>query len=351
MRYTLGKLLGDRRHGAEGAEQGFLRAGKTMTINFRHQGKSGFTLIELLVVISIIALLISILLPSLAKAKEDAEATVCESNIRQLLISLQGYVNTNSGMFPLDGILFPHVAKYPPYVGSASSDPQVYELYQTWSNTQSYNLRFGALFPYMANLNDKAMDQATYDAQHNLPSYSSQFPSLNPAIDRIAATFMCPADSGFRDSPNAVTLQNNWSTVQIGPEPSGGFWSYSVNSITNSQAAVLQTIFGVNQQGSPETPWSYPLTSGAINNPKFLIFIEESAQHSNFNDEVMDPVGYNTGDALSERHNGGGNLGFWDGHVQWMSASEYDNVPNAQGDTLSEAGAISPIIHWFFPTN
>jgi prepilin-type processing-associated H-X9-DG protein len=260
-------------------------------------------------------------------------------------------VNTNSGMFPLDGILFPHVAKYPPYTGSTASDPQVYELYQTWSNTQSYNLRFGALFPYLANLNDKAMTQSAFQGQSKLASDNSQFPSLNPAVDKYAAAFMCPADTGFRDSPNAVTLQNNWTTVHIGPEPSGGFWSYSVNSITNSQAAVLQTIFGTNKSGVPQTPWSYPLTSGAINSPQFLIFIEESAQHSNFNDEVMDPVGFNTGDALSERHNGGGNLGFWDGHVQWMSASQYDNVPNTQGDTLAQAEAITPFIHWFFPND
>ncbi len=326
---------------------------KRVTIMKRHQikGSHGFTLIELLVVISIIALLISILLPSLAKAKQDAEATVCSSNIRQLLIGLQGYVNTNSGMFPLNGILFPHVAKYPPYVGSTTSDAQTYELDQTWGNTQSYNLRFGALFPYMANLNNKAMTQTAYQAQTKLASFRNEFPSLNPLVDKYAAAFLCPADTGFRDSPNAVTLQNNWTSVNIGPEGSGGFWSYSVNSITNSQSAVLKTIFGTNKSGTPMTPWSYPLTSGAINNPQFLIFIEESAQHSNFNDEVMDPVGYNTGDALTTRHNGGGNLGFWDGHVQWMSASQYDNVPNTQGDTLSQSEAITPFIHWFFPSN
>lgn len=67
----------------------------------RRPGESaGFTLIELLVVISIIALLIAILLPALAKAKELANRVVCSSNVRSMVQGMAVYAQSNAGIFP-----------------------------------------------------------------------------------------------------------------------------------------------------------------------------------------------------------------------------------------------------------
>jgi prepilin-type N-terminal cleavage/methylation domain-containing protein/prepilin-type processing-associated H-X9-DG protein len=59
----------------------------------------GFTLVELLVVISIIALLLSVLLPSLNKARANAKKLVCKSNLKQIGIGIEMYV-TMTGKYP-----------------------------------------------------------------------------------------------------------------------------------------------------------------------------------------------------------------------------------------------------------
>ncbi len=69
---------------------------KNQTGGTRH----AFTLIELLVVIAIIAILASLLLPSLARAKEAGKRTSCLSNVRQIGLAYQGFLADNGDRFP-----------------------------------------------------------------------------------------------------------------------------------------------------------------------------------------------------------------------------------------------------------
>lgn len=107
----------------------------------REAGRSGaFTLVELLVVIGIIALLISILLPALSKAKETANRTACLSNLRQLSMGTIMYANGNRGCFP-------HTA---PLTGKAQTADWIF-----WRPTD--NLQDSALAPYLGGISPKLM--------------------------------------------------------------------------------------------------------------------------------------------------------------------------------------------------
>jgi prepilin-type N-terminal cleavage/methylation domain-containing protein len=82
--------------------------------NNSRRAPGAFTLIELLVVIAIIAILASLLLPALAKAKESAKRIQCVNGLRQLGMSVMMYADENDGFYPERGVSATSTSNYWP---------------------------------------------------------------------------------------------------------------------------------------------------------------------------------------------------------------------------------------------
>jgi prepilin-type N-terminal cleavage/methylation domain-containing protein len=87
-----------------------------------------FTLIELLVVIAIIAILAALLLPALARAKDESKKAKCLSNLHQIGLTQAMYVNDNHEVYPFSGAGWPQLPfvdllkLYSPYIPNHTND-------------------------------------------------------------------------------------------------------------------------------------------------------------------------------------------------------------------------------------
>jgi len=171
--------------------------------------RRGFTLVELLVVIGIIALLVSILLPALNKAREDAKRVRCLSNQRQLVMAWQMYASDNKGHIVSSNTPF-----YP-------STPWWY--WAAGGNTLDclYN---GKLWPYLKNYdvykcpNDRIMYTHTYSINGYLAGENGDRIFTTGAIKKSWATFVFIEELDPRGwemnsfMPNHYP-SNNWNDI------------------------------------------------------------------------------------------------------------------------------------------
>ncbi|HEY3861804.1 MAG TPA: type II secretion system protein [Verrucomicrobiae bacterium] len=238
------------------------------------QRTSGFTLIELLVVIAIIAILASLLLPALAKAKESANQAICLNNLKQMAAAQTGYVDDNSQAFPTTKI--PNGT--PPLGGEYNEDnPTWADLADFFYNHQGNSAWFNALPAYV----------------HSQPLY----------------WYAAIADNG-------ITQYN------------------TTKSIFNCPDAVLDTTldpnlrvifdYGMNSKALDEQPANCVLKSGMIRHPSAFVMFSEGRLMiserpyygtSENSTDLGTPQVYTT--RFSSRHNGGSIISFSDAHAAY----------------------------------
>jgi prepilin-type N-terminal cleavage/methylation domain-containing protein/prepilin-type processing-associated H-X9-DG protein len=329
---------------------------KRMTVRRPVASRRGFTLIELLVVISIIATLMSLVLPAVASARAAARRLECQNNLKQMTLATMNFAGNKSGQLPL-------LADFPPNHFLSASP----------LNVVSFHM---ALFPYIDNAGAiEAIEQQT----------------TQPGVDAAIATvingsyksFTCPDDSNhFKQAAGntyvancgygnfsgggsgAVTMSGYHSAANVTSWPSaltgaqlaqfsrqvnratGVFWvadatdgwKSSLDSIVNGDGSGQTIMFSENLNAgsinsvAPLGSWS-PMNNGFVvglaalglppssapANPTLVL--STTLPVTPFTFKINSNKGSLVGNSPipSSLHPGGVNVGWCDGHVGFLS--------------------------------
>jgi prepilin-type N-terminal cleavage/methylation domain-containing protein/prepilin-type processing-associated H-X9-DG protein len=260
----------------------------------------GFTLVELLVVIGIIALLISILLPSLNKARETANRAKCASNLHQIGLAILLYQNENQQLSPRT-------------IMDLSGSPT-----PTWGVTSAPNTNdpFGSPLEGVNNV-------------------TASFFLLARNEQLTAAVFICPSSNAeawdFGGGSNSAQNWVDWN----GSTGIGKNLSYSYENPFASNTAISNgwqlknpdATYAIASDLNPGTSVpnaTYNVTNVATNAPSSIMKNGNSANHQQDGQNVL----------------------YGDGHAEWMNnpfcGSQHDNI--FTGRLNSSGGANEPFV-------
>ena len=257
----------------------------------RRRGVSGFTLIELLVVIVVIAIMAALLLPALSKTKEHARSTACRNNMKQLSLAFLMYAEHNEETFP-----------WPGGIGRAINSPMAYgpdwvatpqEMQSTPISVTSagvpgfgHNAECGSIYPYV-----------TSQPKHD---YDPNFKESTPV-------YRCPSTGRLGEALRVNYSANAWL------EPGRDFGNGKV-----SPHGVLTT---------------------AVSDPSRKVLLVNEAPEGMLSPAFDPRVAPKVPLRTVVFHGDRANIAFMDGHMEYVSPREYDQMRSLLGiDSYFNAG-------------
>jgi prepilin-type N-terminal cleavage/methylation domain-containing protein/prepilin-type processing-associated H-X9-DG protein len=262
----------------------------------KKQKVAGFTLIELLVVIAIIAILAALLLPSLAKAKGQANRANCANNLHQWGLALAMYLDDSGQVFP-----DPKITNGTPGAPSSYNEDAV-----NWSDLTAFeNAGQGMAVWYNV-----------------LPPYVGKEPlwqyAPNPSTFVNAKTiFTCPTSDALPSDFNLL-----------------------VRIVFN---------YGMNHKGNTGMETDIPFKATMVLHPADFVFLSESRTHGAevpfYGTSPTNELGTSHCSFAMEssRHDAGANLTFLDGHTAYF---KYSYICANTGSRPTDPGR--PDINWTY---
>ncbi len=284
--------------------------------SLNHQPARAFTLIELLVVIAIIALLIGILLPALASARQTARTVTCASQMRQLATGWQIYADDN------DDISVPgQPGRY--------ADParNLYPL----GNGRHYRPRWYALIGAAAGFDAFSNPSTDRADEHSIQIDGSD-------------VFHCPQARDWTSARNYGYGYNHQflgNTRFINDNESFGFINYPVraSSLYSSGTVMFADSLGT-AAGKPESERTENLPDGsrglslsALGGHGYALDPPRLTADSDYADRRNRAPEHRS--APDQRHSERANFAFTDGHVATDTSKEFGYIIDAQGRVLA----------------
>jgi prepilin-type N-terminal cleavage/methylation domain-containing protein/prepilin-type processing-associated H-X9-DG protein len=222
-----------------------MTARRSISVLLRLAGRRAFTLIELLVVIAIIALLASILLPALSKAKAKAQAVKCLSNVRQWGLAIHLYANDFDEFFPYEG-----------FMGDITSG----------NNTNAW-------FNLLAERDASAM------------AMTNHYAAGQPPLPRTTSIFSCPSASNPPPNPTVLNpyymygFNNRMDPNEASTWPKRDHLGLRAFQLSDVAEPVLTVIFSENNEGNnPSVSGRFTPARHAGNTKANLAFTDGHAE-------------------------------------------------------------------------